>query len=371
MHSSVEIDDAIIGFMKSCSRVAQQYLSFGVFTLLLMRGLTSVALVVREQSNGRQVVDAGWPTYGGDPGGQRYSVATQINRANVGQLHQVWTYHTKALKPDRPGTLSAAFESTPVLFHNMLYLTTPFNHVIALDAVTGGEKWTYDPQIAYKDLSEGMLVTNRGVAIWKGKNQQGSCLNRVFEGTLIGELIALDAVTGKPCPDFGKDGRVDLKVDDAYKHGDSFSVTSAPTVLGDVVVVGSSISDNVAVDIERGSVRGFNVKSGKLVWSWDPIPWAMQQKVRTGAANAWSTISADPALGLLYIPTGSASPDHYGGMRPGDNKDADSVVAIDAATGRKVWAFQTVHHNLWDYDVASAAAAVYVSRQNPCCCGSH
>jgi quinoprotein glucose dehydrogenase len=300
--------------------------------------------------------DAVWPTYGGDLGGQRFSSAAQITRENVKRLHQIWTFHTKALESGRPGTLSAAFESTPVLFHKTLYLTSPFDQVFALDPLKGTQRWTYDPSIPTVDLNEGQLITSRGVATWDDTmslNLSERCHSRIFLGTLIGILVALDADTGKPCTDFGNNGRVDLKVGVQYKKGDTYEITSAPTVLGDVVVVGSSISDNAAVDMEMGSVRGFDVRSGKQLWSWDPIPWALQQKVRTGAANSWSTISADPVLGLLYIPTGSASPDYYGGMRLGDNRDADSVVAIEAATGKKIWAFQVVHHNLWDYDVAS------------------
>jgi quinoprotein glucose dehydrogenase len=298
---------------------------------------------------GAQTADAGWPTYGGDAGGQRYSAAKQIDRRNVARLRPLWTYHTHALDSRRPGSLSAAFETTPVLFHGLLYLTTPFDEIIALDPLTGAERWRYRPPLT--EMGEGNITTSRGVATWDSGGT-GECAARIFTGTQDGQLWGVDAATGRPCDGFGDHGRIDLK---AGLTGNDrwFDVTSAPTVLGDVVVVGSSIPDNQAVDMAKGTVRAFDAKTGRQVWTWEPIPWGAEQKVPTGAGNAWSTIAADPELGLLYLPTGSASPDFYGGMRPGDDRDADSIVALDAATGRKVWAFQVVHHNLWDYDVPS------------------
>jgi quinoprotein glucose dehydrogenase len=291
-----------------------------------------------------------WPTYGGDPGGQRYSGLSDITPANVNALRPAWVYHTHALDSARLGHRSAAFESTPILFHGTLYLTTPFDEVIALDPLSGSERWRYDPQLP--PIGEGNLVTSRGVASWDGGGQ-GACASRLFLGTLDARLIALDATDGHPCPDFGDNGQITLTNGVQHKPGATYAITSAPTVIGDVVVVGSSIPDNQSVDVEMGTVRGFDVRSGRLLWAWDPIPWGLGETPRTGAGNAWSTISADPALGLIYVPTGSAAPDYYGGLRPGDNRDADSIVALDAATGTKRWAFQVVHHNLWDYDVAA------------------
>ena len=297
-----------------------------------------------------QSMQADWPTYGGDAGGQRYSSAAQINRQNVSGLQLAWTYHTHALDSERDGWLSAAFESTPVLFKGLLYFTTPFDDIIALDPLNGKEKWRYRPRL--DKLHEGDLITSRGVAIWQGRTSKRSCSARVFVGTNDARLISVDAVTGLPCKDFGQDGIVDLKSGLAGNDRE-FHVTSAPTVLGNVVIVGSSIPDNQAVDAAKGTVRAYDVLSGKQIWTWDPIPWGSLQKIPTGAGNAWSTIAADPSLDYFYVPTGSASPDYYGGMRPGDNRDADSVVALDGKSGKKIWSFQVVHHNLWDYDVAS------------------
>ena len=249
----------------------------------------------------------------------------------------------------------AAFEATPILVEGVLYLTTPFNQVIALDPATGAAKWTYDPKVDRShDYSE---VSSRGVASWMDASAAAgaACRLRIFEGTIDGRLIALDGATGRPCADFGTGGSVDLTRGVVYGpefRGD-YQVTSAPTVVGDLVITGSSIGDNGAVDMPKGVVRGYDARTGRLRWTWDPIPWAERQSVRTGAANAWSTLSADPARDLVFVPTGSASPDYYGGARPGDDRWANSVVALRASTGAFVWGFQVVHHDLWDYDVPS------------------
>jgi len=304
--------------------------------------------------------DAGWSTYGGDEGGTRYSTLKQITRANVTQLGPVWTYHTGALKPETRLNERAAFEATPILIDGLLYLTTPFNQVIALDPANGTARWQYDPDVDRTHMySE---VTSRGVAAWTDPKAAtgAACALRIFEGTIDARLIALDGKTGKACADFGANGTVDLKRGVGYApnfRGD-YEVTSAPAVVGDVVITGSSIGDNGAVDMPRGVVRAYDTRTGALRWTWDPIPWAEKQLVRTGAANAWSTFSVDAARDLVFIPTGSASPDYYGGARPGDNKWADSVVALKASTGALVWGFQVVHHDLWDYDVASQPALI-------------
>ena len=299
--------------------------------------------------------DDGWSAYGHDPGGTRYSPLKQITRDNVSKLKVAWTYHTGALQPETKLNEKAAFEATPILVDGMLYFSTPFNQVIALDPATGAEKWKFDPQVARTHgYSE---VTSRGVAAWTDANsaKDAPCQLRIFEGTIDARLLAIDGKTGKLCADFGDAGYVDLTqgVDFQKIYRGNYEVTSAPTVVGDVVITGSSIGDNVAVNLERGVVRGYDTRTGKLLWTWDPIPWANQQKVRTGAANAWSTIAADEKRGLVFVPTGSASPDYYGGERRGDNRWANSVVALKASTGEFVWGFQVVHHDLWDYDVAS------------------
>jgi quinoprotein glucose dehydrogenase len=296
-----------------------------------------------------------WSVYGGDGSGSHYSSLEHINRSNVHRLHVAWSYRTGALTPETTLNEKAAFEATPILVEGTLYLSTPFNEVIALDPGNGVVKWTYDPRVDRShNYSE---VTSRGVSAWTDAAAATSapCRLRIFEGTIDGRLLALDGRTGVPCADFGARGAVDLTRGVVYGpefRGD-YEVTSAPTVVADVVITGSSIADNGAVDMPRGVVRAYDARSGALRWTWDPIPWAERQTVRTGAANAWSTFSADPERDLVFIPTGSASPDYYGGARPGDDKWANSVVALKGSTGAFVWGFQVVHHDLWDYDVAS------------------
>jgi quinoprotein glucose dehydrogenase len=302
----------------------------------------------------------GWPTYGGDAGGTRYSSLATVTRTNVTQLRVAWTYRTGALDPPTDLNEKAAFEATPILIEGTLYLSTPFNRVIALDPGTGAERWTYDPHVDRSDdYSE---VTSRGVAAWVDASAPAGapCRLRIFEGTIDARLIALDGATGRPCIAFGDQGTVDLTRDTAYqpRFRGSLQVTSAPTVVGDRVITGSSIADNSSVDMPRGVVRAYDARTGALRWTWDPIPWAGKATPRTGAANAWSTFAADPARDLVFIPTGSASPDYYGGARPGDNKWANAIVALKASTGEVIWGFQVVHHDLWDYDIASQPALI-------------
>jgi quinoprotein glucose dehydrogenase len=306
------------------------------------------------QTGSASTPDSGWPTYGHDPGGSRYSPATQINRDNVGQLKVTWTYRTGALDQVEDDLKEhAAFEATPILVGGQLYLSTPFDHVIALEPETGKKIWEYDPKL---DASHGFSeTTSRGVSAWKDSAAKAGqpCRLRIFIGTLDARLIALDGETGKPCADFGASGQVDLTKDVNLRDAGQYQVTSAPAIAGDLVITGSSIGDNRAVELERGIVRAFDVRSGKQRWSWDPIPWASKSSPRTGAGNAWSTLSVDAERDLVFIPTGSASPDYFGGLRRGDNKWANSVVALKASSGEFVWGFQVVHHDLWDYDVAS------------------
>jgi quinoprotein glucose dehydrogenase len=297
--------------------------------------------------------DTGWPNYGNDSGGQRYSPLAQVNRDNVAQLKVAWTYRTGVLEQLGDLKKSATFEATPILVDGRLYLSTALDHVIALEPDTGKKIWEFDPKVSTSHrYSE---VTSRGVSAWKdsGATADAPCALRIFIGTIDARLIALDGLSGKPCADFGVNGQVDLTKDVNLRDAGDYQVTSAPAIARDLVITGSSIGDNRAVELERGIVRGFDARTGKQRWSWDPVPWAAKTTPRTGAGNAWSTLSVDAERDLVFIPTGSASPDYFGGLRPGDDKWANSVVALKVSTGELVWGFQVVHHDLWDYDVAS------------------
>ena len=312
-----------------------------------------------------RAADAGpvddWPFYGHDAGGMRYSPLTEINRDNVAQLKVAWTYHTGDISDGTGDRRRSGFETTPILVDGTLYFSTPFNRVIALDPQTGAERWAYDPKSNLSwNYGDGLI--NRGVATWldPARPARQPCRRRIFEATVDARLVGLDAATGKPCADFGTGGEVSLRNVPRY-HDGWYHMTSPPAVIDDIVVVGSAVDDNTRMDMASGVVRAYDARSGALRWKWDPIPPNPSSAAapepgsswRSGAANAWSIISVDPERHLVFVPTGSASPDFYGGSRLGDNKWADSVVALHADTGELAWGFQLVHHNLWDYDTAS------------------
>ena len=299
-----------------------------------------------------------WPTYGHDPGGRRFSPLTQIDTSNVKSLKIAWTFRTgDAYQPK--DSRATAFEATPLYIDGILFFGTPLGRVIALDPTSGKQRWSYDPHIG-KDKGYGDYA-NRGVSTWKPPSGH----RRIYIATIDARLIAVDALTGKPCMDFGDNGVVNLRqgLRIAPRGFADYEETSPPAVIGNTLVLGSAVADNGATDQPSGEVRGFDVVTGKLEWCWDPIPqnpqakgadtWKHGSAKRTGAANAWSIIAVDPARNLVFIPTGSASPDYYGGERLGNNLFANSVVALRGDTGQMVWHFQTVHHDLWDYDVAS------------------
>ncbi len=303
--------------------------------------------------------DEVWPYYGHDAGGTRYSPLTQINRENVAKLKLAWTFHTGDISDGQSGRKRSGFESTPLVVDATLYLTTPFNRVIALDPETGVQRWSYDPKIEIDgDYGDGLI--NRGVATWIDPARMNGqpCRRRIFESTLDARLIAVDAANGLPCADFGKAGQVSLRGVPRYDAG-WFHMTSPPTVMDDLVIVGSAIDDNHRVDMARGVVRAYDARTGALRWSWNPLPAnspasadGKTKAFRSGAANAWSIMAVDEERDLLFVPTGSPSPDYHGGLRVGDDKWANSVVALRAKTGKFVWGFQLVHHDLWDFDSA-------------------
>jgi quinoprotein glucose dehydrogenase len=347
--------------------------------LAAVLALGAVLLGAPGTPSARSAANAGtpssdWPAYGGEAGGSRYSPLTQIDRRNVRELQVAWTYRTGDVSDGGRHAAKSRFEATPILAWDTLYFSTPFNRVIALDPETGAERWTYDPEIHLDiEFSEGLV--SRGVSAWEDRavRKPEACSRRIFLGTLDARLIALDAASGRPCAGFGIEGQVDLTAGapGRMRHG-QYQITSPPAVAGNVVVVGSAIGDNSQVDVERGTIHAFDARSGALRWRFDPIPrtpahpawreWDVKGARWTGAANAWSVISADAERDLVFVPTGSASPDFWGGIRPGSNRFANSVLALRASTGELVWHFQVVHHDLWDYDVAAQPSLGRVRR---------
>jgi quinoprotein glucose dehydrogenase len=319
---------------------------------------------------------ADWPDYGRDPEGTRYSPLDQINRKNARYLRAVWEYHTGDFSDGSDGRPETTFQATPILIDGMLYVATVYGRVIALDPETGTELWKYDAGIDPK-VKRGEFA-NRGVTYWRAaEGTKGqSCERRIFLATVDARLIALDAATGTPCSDFGQAGQVDLSrgahLGEYQVDTHEYGVTSPPVMVGGLVIVGSAIGDNRTATSERGIVRAFDARTGRLRWLWDPIPrnprdpafktWAGGGAKRAGAANVWAQMSVDSDRDLVFVPTSSPSPDYYGGERLGSNSYADSVVALRGSTGKLVWHFQIVHHNIWDYDLPAQPSLITVGK---------
>ena len=314
--------------------------------LILSIGLARFLTFAAEPGGGKD-----WPVYGGDPGGSKYSTLKQIHRGNVAALKPAWTFSTgEPVTPLPHRGKEPAFEATPIVIRGAMYFSTPYGKAFALDAASGQQKWVYDAQIDrggdYGDFA------NRGVTYWLDAKAgaRASCRERIFFATIDARLIALDAANGEPCAGFGKKGVLNLTDGLVRKpeYKGEYEETSPPVVIDDLVVAGSAIADNNRAKAPTGEVRAFDARTGALRWTWHTL-----KLDTTGAANAWSILSVDLERHLIFVPTGSASPDYFGGLRAGDNRDANSVVALNSKTGERVWGFQTVHHDLWDYDVAS------------------
>ena len=335
--------------------------------LLLVSGCSTDSAVPRQEmpvppADPAQRVE--WPAYGGDPGAQRYSPLEEITPDNVGTLEPAWAWSTGEREMDdgkgeriRPGS----FEATPLMLGDTLYLTTPYHHAVALDAASGRELWRFDPgttKVGDAGFGHPSFV-HRGVAVWTSATER-----RVFLNSRE-NLFALDASTGLPIPSFGTDGRVDLTRDLRWPVNPAhYGQSSPPVIWGDLVVVGSAIPDRLIQDRPpTGEVQAFDARTGRRVWQWNPIPrpgepgsetWDPDAGERIGHTNVWAPFSVDTARGLLYLPVSTPTNDWYGGRRRGAGLYGESLVCLDARTGRMVWHYQIVHHGLWDYDPSSA-----------------
>ncbi|MDH4258765.1 MAG: pyrroloquinoline quinone-dependent dehydrogenase [Gammaproteobacteria bacterium] len=330
----------------------------------MRRSLCLVALAGITASSVCLSAATGWSHPGGDAGGMRYTPAAEITPENVDRLVPVWTHRTGHMQAPEDARERSKFEVTPILVEDRLVLCTPFNVIIALDPATGVEIWRHDPKIDMEQRPANGYIC-RGVAYWRDSQAppDSKCAVRIYTGTNDHRVIAVDLADGKRCEDFGSGGEVVIEPEVTLEWPGEYQITSSPVVVGDTVIVGSAISDNMSVKAPRGTVRAFDARSGAPRWAFDPVPrdaaaaeaqgWHGEALPVEGHANVWAPMSVDETRGLVFLPTSSPSPDFYGGLRPGDNRYADSVVALDAATGAVRWAFQTVHHDVWDYDIAA------------------
>lgn len=322
----------------------------------ILLGGPVIVMALAATTAAQPATSSDWPGVGNDPGCMRYSTLDQIDRGNVARLRPAWTFHTGELDPNGVGK---TIECTPVVVDGVMYVTTAFMKVVALDAATGAERWRFDPvkdhPSPHTPASGGV---NRGVAYWSDGKPGGE--RRILHGTADGRLFSLVAATGKLDPGFGEGGIRDLRKElDEKTKLLAYGPTSAPAVCKDVVVLGFSCGEGPGI-AAPGDVRAFDVRTGAEVWRFRTVPrpgefgnetWEGESWKDRGAANAWGGVSVDVARGMVFVGTGSAAFDFYGGDRPGDNLFANCTIALDAATGRRAWHFQTLRHDLWDHDL--------------------
>ena len=337
--------------------------------ILAARSLALVTLAFGHSGFAQQGAPNGeWPAYGGDLGHSKYSPLDQINADNVQRLQTAWTWtsvdeevrNANQVIRERGSFRSYAYEMTPLMVNGVLYATTSLGQIAAIDPISGETLWSYDPVLYVDGRPAVHGFMTRGLAYWTDGVQE-----RLFYAAGRTFLMSIDAKTGQPDRAFNSGGRVDLKrglgrtIDPAL-----YAVSSPPLVVGDVVIVGSAMTEGTDMkEAPPGHVRAFDVRTGELKWIFHTIPepgeygsdtWPADAWQFSGGANVWTLMSADPELGLVYLPVGTTVPDYYGGHRHGDNLFANSLVALDAKTGERVWHFQFVHHSVWDYDPPAA-----------------
>ena len=327
--------------------------------------LLLAATLVAAQDRSSRAVE--WPYYGGDPGGTRHSTLTDINAGNVQRLQPAWQWKHWETPLKEYDTVPGQFEATPLMIDGTLYVTTPYNSIAALDAETGAERWRFDGA-AYElgQVLSGSGWKLRGTAVWRDGDRLRILLNSRHR------LFMLDAQTGKPVASFGNNGQVSL-TDGLARMSDIRHATqsSPPVVYGDLVIVGSQVPDRVQLPDPMGYVQAFNARTGRRAWTFSVIPmsatdpgaetWENGSWRQNGHANVWAPMALDEKRGLLYLPTSTPTSDYYGGQRPGANLFAESLVCLDAATGKIKWHFQTVHHGLWDWDIPTQPNLVTIT----------
>ncbi|MGI9294174.1 MAG: PQQ-binding-like beta-propeller repeat protein, partial [Pseudomonadales bacterium] len=305
-----------------------------------------------------------WTEYGG-PGGRHYSALTQIDRGNIKSLELAWSFQTGDLaRIDPQQRDKTSFQSTPIKLPDHagghLVLGTSLSRVVALDPVTGAQRWAFDPEI---ERTVARPYNCRGLAYWeRPQNQENKnplCQQRIFVATHDRRLVAIDSQTGKTCSGFGEAGEVDLQERDSPFPRADVTHPSPPLVVNNSVIVGSGVIDFAKAVAPPGTVQAFDAETGRELWTFYTVPkmesnkdrWPDQPQAVSGAANVWAPMSADSDRDLLFLPTSAPSPDYYGAERPGNNGYANSLVALRASTGEVVWHYQIVHHDLWDYDI--------------------
>jgi len=303
-----------------------------------------------------------WRYYGGDAASTKYSPLAQITPANVKNLQVAWRWSSpdNEIVKTNPTARPGGFQDTPIMANGVLYTTTSLGVYAALDPVSGRTLWQYDPEIWKAGRPPNLGYTHRGIAYWTDGTKR-----RLIGGTHDAHLVSIDAETGKPDPTFGNNGYVDVIEGLPYaERVKNYAINSTPVIVKNVIIAGSNIHDVPLVKEQpRGDIFGFDARTGKKLWTFHAIPqagefghdtWDDGSADYTGATNVWSMLTVDDQLGYVYLPFGTPTDDYYGGHRPGNNLFAESLVCLDATTGKRVWHFQAVHHGLWDYDFPTA-----------------